>query len=89
VPSAHPQYLDDDAFASLAVELSVEHALPGPQVKAAAGHRQRRLMMQQEGLQMRVPIIFAGLMIVYSRLGPEPVLQAISLYRQSTRSPGR
>jgi hypothetical protein len=50
ISSLNPEYLHDHAFAALAVELCVEHPLPGSEVELAIGHRQCRFMVKQQRL---------------------------------------
>src|SRR5689334_11096780 len=54
---------DDDAFATLAVELGVEHLLPRAEIEPAPGDRQHYLMAHQRALQVRVGVVLAGLMM--------------------------
>ena len=55
---------DDDAFGALAVELGVEDALPRAEIEAAARDRQSRLVVEQQGFEVRVGVVFAGLVVL-------------------------
>lgn len=54
---------DNHAFAPHAVEFSVIDLLPCAQIKTAIGNRQQDLMMHQQVFQMRVAVVFAGLVV--------------------------
>lgn len=67
-----PHRLDDHALGPLAVKLGVEHLLPGTQIELAAGDGQEDLMPEQEVLQVRVSVVFAGAVVAVIRtLGGE------------------
>jgi hypothetical protein len=57
-------YLNDDSLVALAVELGVEDLLPGAKVEFAIGHRDDHFMVNDERLQMRVSIVFPGLVVL-------------------------
>jgi hypothetical protein len=54
-------------FGPLSVEFRVEHPLPRPEVELALGYRECRFVVQQQGLQVGVGIIFARLMMFVLR----------------------
>src|SRR5262245_10460803 len=57
-------HLDDYTLAALAVELGVEHLLPGTEIQFAAGDRQQDLMAHDRPLQVRVGVVLARLMVL-------------------------
>ena len=59
-PLFYAQHFDDDALASLAVELGIEDALPCAEIELALCDRQRGFVVEQQSLQMRVSVVFAG-----------------------------
>src|SRR5271157_779467 len=59
----HTQHLDDHPLPAPPVELGIEDPLPSSQVQLPVGHRQRSLMVQQQRLQMRVPVVLARLVV--------------------------
>jgi len=61
-----PHHLHNHALPALAVELRIKNALPLSEIEPPAGDRQRRLMVQQEGLQVRVGVVLAGLVVLVS-----------------------
>src|ERR1041384_2460142 len=63
-----PHHLHDDALTPLSVELRVKHLLPRSEIEFPAGNWQHHLMPHDRSLQMRVRIVFAGLVV--------PVIQA-------------
>src|ERR1700728_2949745 len=65
--SLHSENLHNDPLAPLSVEFGVEDPLPGPKVKGPVGDRQRCLVVEQHGLQMRVAIILASLVMLVVR----------------------
>lgn len=62
-PLAAAHHLDDDALVALAVEFGVENALPRAQIEFACGDGHDHLMMYQQGLQVRVAVVLAGLVV--------------------------
>jgi len=54
----------DDSFAALAVEFGVEDALPGAQVESAIGDREGGFVVEEQGFQVGVGIVFAGLVVL-------------------------
>src|SRR5882672_3867528 len=63
--SSLAEHLDDQAFAAPAVEFTVEHLLPGTEVQAAVGDRNDHLMVDQQVLQVCVPVVLpAGVVAV-------------------------
>src|SRR5574339_417957 len=56
--------LDDNALAAAAVELRVEHLLPGTEIERAVGDGQDHLVPQDGALQVRVGIVLAGLVML-------------------------
>jgi len=87
------QHLHNHTFPSLPVELGIEDPLPGSQVQLAVGHRKGGLVMQQQRLQMRVAVGFAGAVMLV--VGPrrcqllqpdadildQPALQVVHVHR--------
>src|ERR1700733_1670497 len=61
------QHFHNDALGPLPIKLRIEHPLPRPQVESALRHRQRRLMVQQQRLQMGIRIVFTRLMMPIAR----------------------
>src|SRR3954447_24457596 len=71
---AHPRAAPERARASLAddldhqplvaapVELGVEDLLPGPEVELSLGDRENGLLVHEQVLQMRVPVVLAATM---------------------------
>src|SRR5579883_3453584 len=59
----HSHQLYNDVLAPLAVEFGVEGALPGAKVEVAIGDGKRDLVVQQQRLEVRVCIVFAGLVM--------------------------
>jgi hypothetical protein len=55
---------DDDAFATLPVELRIEDALPGAEVEAAVGYRQHGFVVQEQRLQVCIAILFSSLVML-------------------------
>jgi len=60
---AHSQHFHDHALSALAVELGVEHTLPCTQVEASGCNGERCFVVKQQGLQMRVSVVLAGLVV--------------------------
>ena len=59
-PALFPKNLDDEALGSLSVELGVEDLLPRPEVEPAIGHRDDRLMVDEQVLQVGVAVVLAA-----------------------------
>src|SRR3954453_19819574 len=58
-----PEHLDDESLAPTPVELGVEDGLPRAEVEPAAGDRQDDLVVDEQVLPVRVPIVFAAAMV--------------------------
>src|SRR5947207_15765457 len=56
-------HLDDHPLRPLAIEFSIEDALPSPQIKLAGDDRQNHLMVHQDGFEVRIAVILAGLVM--------------------------
>ena len=54
---------DDDPFAALPIEFTVEEALPRTKVNTAIGDRQDYLVMEQEIFEVGIAIVFTCLMM--------------------------
>src|SRR6185437_14869330 len=56
-------------LAALAVELGIKNALPSAEIELARGDGQDNLVVDEQGLEVRVAIAFAGLMmaVVFSK----------------------
>src|SRR5581483_128225 len=68
-PNSHPHHLDDDPFPPLPVELSVENLLPRAEIELPGGDRQHDLMPHDRALQVRVCVVFAGLVMPVRQRG--------------------
>ncbi len=66
-PLFHSEYLHDHPLPALPIEFGVKHPLPRSQIQSPVRDWQRRLMVQQQRLQMCVSIILAGLMVFVIR----------------------
>src|SRR5262245_53587852 len=55
--------LDDYPLCTLAVELGIENPLPGAQIELSFCNRQSNGLMHEQTLQVRVAVIFAGLVM--------------------------
>src|SRR6266511_2267032 len=53
----------DDTFPPLAIELSVEDLLPRSEIQLARRDRHHHLVSHQRALQVRVGVVFAGLVM--------------------------
>jgi len=62
-----PQNLHDDSLGALTVELGVEDALPGSEVEAALRDRKGGLVVEEQGFEMGVGVVFAGLVVLVAR----------------------
>src|SRR5262245_48664907 len=56
-------HFDDHAFLAPAVELRVEHLFPRAEIELAVGDRQHDLMSHDRPLQVRIGVIFSGLVM--------------------------
>ncbi len=63
LPASISHDLHDYSLRPLAVEFGIEHPLPGAQIELACGDRQDDFVVHQNGLEMRVAIVLAGLMM--------------------------
>src|SRR5882672_6396978 len=55
--------LNNHSLVTLPIELSIKDSLPGSKVELPIGYRHDDLVMNQQGLQMRVAVILARLMM--------------------------
>jgi len=55
--------LYDDALFPLAIELRIEHPLPGPQIQLALCDRQGYGLVQQQTFEVRIAIVFSGFVV--------------------------
>src|SRR5436190_3414100 len=67
--------LDDDALLPAAVELGVEDLLPWTEIQPAVGDRQGHLMAHDGALQVRVGVVFSGLMMAIIEAGRRQLLE--------------
>src|SRR5687768_1619319 len=72
-----PHHLDDNARLPPAVELGVEHLLPGAEVERAAGDRQDDLVSHECPLQVCVGVVLARLMMAVVQTGGRELLQPL------------
>src|SRR5438876_11753982 len=56
-------YFDDYSLLSLSVELGIENPLPSDEVKATSGNWNNHLVVNKQCFQVRVAIVFAGVMM--------------------------
>jgi hypothetical protein len=61
-------HFDHDPFVSPSVELGVEDALPGTQVESAIGDRQHDLVVDEQRLEVGVPVVLARAMVAVVRM---------------------
>jgi hypothetical protein len=57
-------HFNNDSLVALAVELGIEDLLPGAEVEFPAGDRDDDLVVDDQRFQMRVSIVFAGLVML-------------------------
>jgi hypothetical protein len=62
-PRSLAHHFHDHPLVALAVEFGIEDPLPGSQVEFALGDRNDDLVVDEQRLQMRVAVVFAGLMV--------------------------
>src|ERR1039457_1787803 len=55
---------NENSFVALAVELGVENLLPGTKVEFPAGDRDNDFMVNDQRFQVRVSVVFAGLVML-------------------------
>src|ERR1700721_2021351 len=63
IPCSLPHHLHDHPLVPLPVKLRIENSLPCPQVELACRDRHDYLMVNQQRLQMRIPVVLARLMM--------------------------
>src|SRR2546428_2638917 len=61
--------LHNNSFFSLAVELGIEHLLPRTEIELPGRDQQRHLVAHDRALQVRVRVVFAGLMMTVIETG--------------------
>src|SRR5215510_2654538 len=68
-------HLHDDALSALAIELGVEHLFPWTEIEGTARNRQHHLVTHDGAFQMRVRVVFAGLMVPVVETGGRQLLE--------------
>src|SRR5262252_7575372 len=59
----HAHHFDDDALSALSIELRIEQLFPRSEIEFAVRNRHHDLMAHDRAFQMRVGIVFAGLVM--------------------------
>src|SRR5579863_3133270 len=62
-PVSLPHHFHDYPLIPLSIELRIENPLPRTQVELARSNRHDDFMVNQQRLQMRIPIVLAGFMM--------------------------
>src|SRR5829696_7272788 len=70
-----PHHLHDDPLLPLPVELGVEDLFPRPEIELARGNRHDHLMPHDRALQMRIGVVFAGLMMLVRKTRRRQLLE--------------
>src|SRR5262245_30468295 len=74
----------NDSLIALTVKLSVENALPGPEIKLSRRDRDNHLVMNEKCLEMRVAVIFSGVMVpIILTEGGEPFKPLVDIFNQA------
>src|SRR5206468_11933057 len=68
-------HLDDHPLLPSPVELGIEHLFPWSEIECAVGDRQHDLVPHDRALEMRVGIVFAGLMVAIIETGRRELLE--------------
>ena len=77
--------LEEDPLWPLSIPLAVEDALPGAEVEPARGDGDDDLVMNEQGLQVRIPVVFAGVvMFVVFAEGCQLLQPLIDVFDQPT-----
>src|SRR6267142_338388 len=77
-------HFHDHSLVPLPIELRVENALPRAEIQFACGDRHNHLMMDQQRLQMRVAVVFPGVVVfVVLAEGGQPLEPLVDVLHQS------
>src|SRR5882762_7772283 len=70
-------YLQDDPLVPLAVKFRVEDSLPGSEIQPSFRDWDDHLVMDEQSLQMGIPVVFAGVMMLVVLSEGRKVLQPL------------
>jgi len=77
-------YLNDDALVPLPIEFGIENLLPGSEVQFPVRDRHDHLVVNDQRLEVRVSIVFAGLvMLVVLSEGSERLQPLVDIFHEA------
>src|SRR6266446_883929 len=75
---------NDDSFVALPVEFGIENLLPGAEIEFPVGDRDDDLVMNDQRFEVRVSVVFAGLvMLVILPEGSERFQPLVDVFNES------